>query len=130
MTPTKTPAKEFNLHSLAKKAKHRLSGNYADEKPSYASQTSRLSIDDYCKVLKMVLSPEPISNPVARFIGKDLSNIPNSSEKQKLVFDTISRLDALRNHIKTDASKASRENRFMVIDNNEYDPNYILERLN
>ena len=129
MTPTKTPEKEFNLHSMAKKAKHRLSSNYIDDKQSYVSKSSRMSIDEYNKVLKMLLSPERISNPVARFIGKDLSNIPNSSEKQKLVLDTISRLDALRNHIKIDAYKASRENRSIVVDNNEYDPKDILEKL-
>ena len=130
MATTKTPIKEFDLHSMAKKAKHRLVGKLDDTQANYISTNAKRNHDDYCKVLKMVLSEETISNPIARFIGKDLSTIPDSSEKQRLVFNAISTLDKLRGDIKIDAYKASRENRRFIVEDKEYDPSDILDKLN
>ena len=79
-----TPSKDFNLHSLAKKAKHRLIGKLDNSQVAYVSKSANQRCEYYCKVVKMLTSTEKVYDPIARLIGKDLSTIPNSSEKQRL----------------------------------------------
>ena len=91
-----TPSKDFNLHSLAKKAKHRLIGKLDNSQVAYVSKSANQRCEYYCKVVRMLTSTEKVYDPIARLIGKDLSTIPDSSEKQRLVFNTCKEFNYVR----------------------------------
>ena len=101
-----TPSKDFNLHSLAKKAKHRLIGKLDNSQVAYVSKSANQRCEYYCKVVKMLTSTEKVYDPIARLIGKDLSTIPNSSEKAKDLSSTLCKeFNYVRDKLKSDASK-------------------------
>ena len=114
-----TPSKDFNLHSLAKKAKHRLIGKLDNSQVAYVSKSANQRSEYYCKVY----------DPIARLIGKDLSTIPNSSEKQRLVFNTCKEFNYVRDKLKSDASKAHREHRQLIVNGIAINPREILDKL-
>ena len=103
-----TPSKDFNLHSLAKKAKHRLIGKLDNSQVAYVSKSANQRFEYYCK---------------------DLSTIPNSSEKQRLVFNTCKEFNYVRDKLKSDASKAHREHRQLIVNGIAINPREILDKL-
>ena len=124
-----TPSKDFNLHSLAKKAKHRLIGKLDNSQVAYVSKSANQRCEYYCKVVRMLTSTEKVYDPIARLIGKDLSTIHDSSEKQRLVFNTCKEFNYVRDKLKSDASKAHREHRQLIVNGIAINPREILDKL-
>ncbi len=119
---------DIDLHYLAKKAKSRLS-NHNDGKTQESNKYIKKANEDYFKVIRMIAEEETVYNPVARLVGKDLHNIPDSSEKQFAVFQTIQTMVQMRNKFKRELTKASRAHVPFVLDGKEYNPDDLLSKL-
>ena len=115
-----------NYHFMAKLAKNRML--HSQNNPnSYDNRTnSSIDSDFYYKVATILLSDEKIYNPISRLIGKDLEQIPNSSEKQRAVFQVINKYDEARTVLKKDLLQAVKENRKFQIRDISIDPTEVL----
>ncbi|MDE6275931.1 MAG: hypothetical protein K2M75_05265 [Clostridia bacterium] len=119
---------DTNLHYLAKKAKSRLSGRNEDKPVEYNKYVQRAK-DTYQLILKMATEEQTVYNPISRFVGKDLKNVPDSSEKVRTVLETSRHVDEVKQRVRADLIKKARNNETVVIDGKEYDPLDLLRKL-
>ena len=122
-------SKDCNLHFLAKKAKSRLAGNFDGVKQKYTSKQTKSFSETYCKVVKIVMSDEKIYDPIARLIGKDLTTIPDSVDKQRMVLCASNDYNAAIKRLRGESVKAVREGKPFVFEGREFEPNDILRKI-
>ena len=111
-----------NYHFMAKLAKNRMLNS--EKSASIYNNCANSSIDAefYYKVATILLAEETIYNPISRLVGKDLELVPNSSEKQRAVFQMINKYGEARTILKKDLLLAAQENRKFEIRDISVDP--------
>lgn len=119
---------DIDLHFWAKKAKNRLSGHSEDKTNEYNKHLQREN-EIYNMILEMATEEQTTYNPISRFLGKDLSKVPDSSEKTRIVLETSRQVETIRQKVKYDLVKMLRRNEYVVIDGKEYDPLDLLRKL-
>ena len=119
---------DIDFHYFAKKAKSRLSGHDERKTSEYNKYTQRAN-DTYSLILRMATEEETVYNPIARFVGKDLKSVPDSSEKIRTVLETSKYVGEVRQRVRTDLVKKARNNEPVYIDGKEYDPLDLLRKL-
>ena len=119
---------DTSVHFLAKKAKSRLSGRVEDTPSEYNKYAQKYE-ETYQKILKMATEEETVYNPISRFVGKDLKNIPNSSEKVRIVLETGRYIEEIKKRVRADLWKKVRQTEKVVVDDKEYDPMDLLRKL-
>lgn len=119
---------DTTVHFLAKKAKSRLSGRN-ENTPNEFNKYVQRDKETYQMILKMATEEETIYNPISRFVGKDLKNIPDSIEKQRTVFEMSRYIEGIRKRVRIDLVKKARENESVVVEGKEYDPLDLLRNL-
>ena len=124
---------DFDLHFLAKKAKCRLNCkkqySMSDGLSPLALRNKEKANSDYYKVVKMLISKETIYDPISRLIGKALSSIPDSAEKQRIVLETCNMFMLMRQRFKRNLLVALREGKHYVYKDVEVAPKEILSKL-
>lgn len=119
---------DIDLHYLAKKAKSRLSSHNEVSPNEYNKYIQRAN-DTYLLILKMVTEEHTVYNPISRFVGKDLKNVPDSSEKIRTVLETSRHVGEIRQRVRSDLIKKARNNETVNVDGKEYDPLDLLRKL-
>lgn len=119
---------DTNLHFLAKKAKHRLSGRKEKPQSEHNKYVKRVN-ETYSTILRMSIEEQTVYNPLSVFVGKDLKSIPDSSEKIRTVLETSSHVSEVKKMVRADMLKKVRNGEYVVVDGIEYDPMDILRKL-
>ena len=119
---------DINLHFLAKKAKNRLTSRNESTTNEYNKYVQKAN-DTYIKILKMIANDETVYDPIARFVGKDLKSVPDSSEKVRTVLETSNYVNQVKQRVRFDLVKMSRDNELVEIDGKFYDPLDLLRKL-
>ena len=119
---------DTDLHFLAKKAKNRLVG-HNDAKPDEYNKYMKRVNETYMMILRMAIEEQTVYDPIARFVGKDLKSLPNTSEKVRTVLETSSHVSEVKKIVRADLIKKARAGEPVIVDGVEYDPLDILRKL-
>lgn len=118
-----------DYHFMAKLAKNRMIKE-AKTVNTYKNRNNQVKdVDFYYNVVKILLSDEKVYNPISRLVGKDLESIPNSCEKQRVVFQVINKYTEIRTLLKKDLLNAIKEHRNFQIRDISVNPIEMLSKL-
>lgn len=126
-------AEGVNLHFLAKRAKTHLC-----QKPQFAQVCAEhycpccsceKEFESYYKVVKLLVSEETVYDPIARLAGRELTELPNSSEKQRIILQTCNMYATMRNRLRRDLLSAMRQNKLLSVGDICVNPQYVLKKL-
>ena len=126
-------AEGVNLHFLAKRAKTHLC-----QKPQFVSKSTEhycpcysceREFESYYKVMRLIMSDETVYDPIARLAGRELAELPNSSEKQRIILETCSMYATMRNRLRKDLLCAMRQNKLLSVGDICVNPQYVLRKL-
>ncbi|MDE6757745.1 MAG: hypothetical protein K2J89_00535 [Clostridia bacterium] len=117
-----------DYHFMAKLAKNRM---IKEPKSSNSNRNRPTSTDSdfYYTAVKIMTSDEKVYDPISRLVGKDLKQVPNSSDKQRTVFQVINKYHEVRATLKKDLLLAKKENRNFELRDITIDPNEMLKKL-
>lgn len=122
----------IDLHFLAKKAKYRLNNNTINF-DKYDGQARKIiydkDFDNYYKVVKMLNEDTTIYDPISKLLGKDLSKIPDSPSKQRLVLETSNMYAAMRARLRKEIRLAVREHKNLKIGDLDISPDRLIPRI-
>lgn len=126
-------ANGVNLHFLAKKAKTHLC-----RQPQFVQSSTEhycpccsceKEFECYYKVIKLLNSNETVYDPIARLAGKELAELPNSPEKQRIILQTCSMYANMRKRLKRDLMYAMRQNKKLSVGDICVSPDIMLRKL-
>lgn len=122
-------SRDCSLHFLAKKAKSRLIGNFDGAKQKCTAKQTRAYSETYNVVVEMIVSNEKVYDPLARIIGKDLTAIPDSVDKQRMVLRASNEYHDAIKKLRGESVKAVREGKPFIFEGKEFEPNDILSKI-